>query len=188
MSSIKLSPNASGTGEFTIAAPNSNTNRTLTLPDNTGTILTTGTAGVPVNGPAFSAYATVNQTISGTTSTKVTFGSEDFDTASNFASSRFTPTVAGYYQINANINFNNTASYAYVMLWKNGAVYKTLAYSATSSAYYTTMGGAAVVQMNGSTDYLEVYVYIGTTMNIVPNAGAGENAINFSGALIRSSV
>lgn len=36
MSSIKLSPNASGTGEFTIAAPNSNTNRTLTLPDATG--------------------------------------------------------------------------------------------------------------------------------------------------------
>ena len=40
MSSIKLSPNASGTGEFTIAAPNSNTNRTLTLPDQTGTVLT----------------------------------------------------------------------------------------------------------------------------------------------------
>jgi hypothetical protein len=41
MSSIKLSPNASGTGEFTIAAPNSNTNRTLSLPDQTGTVVTT---------------------------------------------------------------------------------------------------------------------------------------------------
>lgn len=40
MSSIKLSPNASGTGIFTIAAPNSNTDRTLTLPDQTGTVLT----------------------------------------------------------------------------------------------------------------------------------------------------
>lgn len=40
MSSIKLSPNASGTGEFTISAPNSNTNRTLSLPDQTGTVLT----------------------------------------------------------------------------------------------------------------------------------------------------
>lgn len=39
MSSIKLAPNASGTGEFTIAAPNSNTNRTLTLPDATGLVL-----------------------------------------------------------------------------------------------------------------------------------------------------
>lgn len=187
MSLVKIQGNASGTGILTIAAPNTNTDRTLTLPDNTGTILTTGTAGVPVNGPAFSAYATGNQSISGTTSTKVTFGSEDFDTNSNFASSRFTPTVTGYYQINANVNFANTASYAYVMLWKNGAVYKTIAYSATSSSFYTTIGGAAVVYMNGSTDYLEVYVYVGTTMNIVSNAGANENAINFSGALVRSA-
>jgi hypothetical protein len=36
MSKIALTPNASGTGTFTIAAPNSNTNRTLTLPDSTG--------------------------------------------------------------------------------------------------------------------------------------------------------
>jgi hypothetical protein len=43
MSSIKFESNASGTGIFTIASPNSNTNRTLTLPDNTGTILTSAT-------------------------------------------------------------------------------------------------------------------------------------------------
>ena len=40
MSLIKLSGNPSGTGAFTIAAPNSNTDRTLTLPDATGTVVT----------------------------------------------------------------------------------------------------------------------------------------------------
>jgi hypothetical protein len=45
MSKISLAPDASGTGIFTIASPNSNTNRTLTLPDNAGTIITSGTAG-----------------------------------------------------------------------------------------------------------------------------------------------
>ena len=40
MSSIKLSPNASGTAIFTIEAPATSTNRTLTLPDQTGTVLT----------------------------------------------------------------------------------------------------------------------------------------------------
>jgi hypothetical protein len=40
MSKISLSPDASGSGIFTIASPNSNTNRTLTLPDDTGTIVT----------------------------------------------------------------------------------------------------------------------------------------------------
>ena len=37
MSQVKIQGNASGTGAFTIAAPNSNTDRTLTLPDATGT-------------------------------------------------------------------------------------------------------------------------------------------------------
>ena len=41
MSQIKLSPNASGTGVFTISAPNGNTNRTLTLPDKSGTLVDT---------------------------------------------------------------------------------------------------------------------------------------------------
>ena len=41
MSQVKISGNASGTGTLTIAAPNTNTDRTLSLPDNTGTILDT---------------------------------------------------------------------------------------------------------------------------------------------------
>jgi hypothetical protein len=40
MSQVKISGNASGTGIFTIASPNSNSNQTLTLPDSTGTIAT----------------------------------------------------------------------------------------------------------------------------------------------------
>ena len=47
MSKIALSPNASGTGVFTIASPNGNTDRTLTLPDEAGTVLTT--AGIPAS-------------------------------------------------------------------------------------------------------------------------------------------
>ena len=45
MSKVVIQGNASGTGNFTIAAPNSNTDRTLTLPDEAGTVITT--AGVP---------------------------------------------------------------------------------------------------------------------------------------------
>ena len=47
MSKVVIQGNASGTGDFTIAAPNSNTDRTLTLPDEAGTVLTT--AGVPAS-------------------------------------------------------------------------------------------------------------------------------------------
>jgi hypothetical protein len=43
LSKVSITGNASGSGTFTLAAPNSNSDRTLTLPDNTGTIVTTGT-------------------------------------------------------------------------------------------------------------------------------------------------
>jgi hypothetical protein len=44
MSKIALTPNNSGTGTFTIAAPGTNTDRTLTLPDASGTVNTSGSA------------------------------------------------------------------------------------------------------------------------------------------------
>lgn len=52
MSKVAIQGNASGTGTLTIAAPNTNTDRTLTLPDEAGTVLTsasdlTGVTGVP---------------------------------------------------------------------------------------------------------------------------------------------
>ncbi len=46
MSQVKIQGNVSGTGIFTIASPNSNTDRTLTLPDSTGTIALQNGAGV----------------------------------------------------------------------------------------------------------------------------------------------
>ena len=50
MSKISLTPNASGTGTFTIASPDSNTNRTLTLPDADGALLTANGDGSALTG------------------------------------------------------------------------------------------------------------------------------------------
>ena len=47
MSKVAIQGNASGTGTFTIAAPDSNENRTLTLPDEAGTVLTSASS-IPV--------------------------------------------------------------------------------------------------------------------------------------------
>ena len=59
MSKVALSGNASGTGTFTIASPNSNTDRTLTLPDQTGTLLT-GSGAISVNASAPVPSVSVN--------------------------------------------------------------------------------------------------------------------------------
>ncbi len=61
MSKISLTPNASGSANFTIASPATSTDRTLTLPDNTGTILTSASN---TNFPAGSVLQVVNATYS----------------------------------------------------------------------------------------------------------------------------
>jgi hypothetical protein len=70
MSLITLSSNVSGTGTFTIASPNSNTDRTLTLPDNTGTVATAESTLAQFNAsgsaPVYAARAWVNFNGTGT--------------------------------------------------------------------------------------------------------------------------
>jgi hypothetical protein len=106
--------------------------------------------------PAFSAYSTTNQSLTSGVWTKVTYGSEDFDTNSNFASSRFTPTVAGYYQINASAYMGASSGGAdqYLAFYKNGANYKTCVYQVVA---FGLANGSVTLYMNGSTDYVEVY-------------------------------
>jgi hypothetical protein len=58
MSKIALEPNISGTGVFTIKAPNSNTNRTLDLPDVSGVTLVGG-AKVSTGDVAITGYIVV---------------------------------------------------------------------------------------------------------------------------------
>ena len=58
MSIVKVQGNASGTGIFTVASPNSNTDRTLTLPDATGTVQVSGQ-------PVSATTGTFSGTISG---------------------------------------------------------------------------------------------------------------------------
>jgi hypothetical protein len=85
VSLVKISGNASGTGIFTIASPNSNTNRTLTLPDNTGTILTSATTtGFPAG--------SVIQVVSATYSTETNVASTSYTDSGLSAS--ITPTSA----------------------------------------------------------------------------------------------
>jgi hypothetical protein len=70
MSQVKIQGNASGTGIFTVAAPNSNTDRTLTLPDSTGTIATAESTlsqfNVSGSAPVYACRAWVNFNGTGT--------------------------------------------------------------------------------------------------------------------------
>jgi hypothetical protein len=52
MSKVTISGNVSGTGTFTIASPNSNTDRTQSLPDGAGTFVLNGVNSAIVSGTA----------------------------------------------------------------------------------------------------------------------------------------
>ena len=60
MSKIAIEGNASGTGTFTIASPNSNSSRTLSLPDGTGTFVINGINGALVLGTAQNSTSGTN--------------------------------------------------------------------------------------------------------------------------------
>lgn len=120
--------------------------------------LATGVAGT---GPAFSAYQSTAQTFSTGTNTKILFQTEEFDTNNNFASSRFTPTVAGYYQITTSLSIPSASRTNEIGLYiyKNGALHRT-GFDLTATIYIAQTG--CLVYCNGSTDYIEIYVYTAT--------------------------
>lgn len=163
--------------------------------DNTGqlqlqsagtTVMTITSTGVTtqVGAPAFRAYRSGNQTISAAATTKVAFNAETFDTNNNYdptTNYRFTPTVAGYYQVNAIVGFTTGAGQ--LALYKNGSNYQT----GLEVTYNASLGGHIpindLVYLNGSTDYVEIFVYLtsGTTIS------SGETNTSFSAFLARSA-
>lgn len=197
-----LTLNGSVSGQVTIAAPSAAGTNTITLPAATGTVLTTaggqtisGTTTLTtlnattiqvggnqaVNGPAFSYYQSVASSLTSATATKVTYTTSEFDTTGGmYASSRFTPTISGYYQISGGFYVTNaTTCVAY--LYKNGSVYKAGNQTNTNgqAAYISCL-----VYLNGSTDYVEIYGYQAAATQ---NTLTGQQLTYFQGVMVRGT-
>jgi hypothetical protein len=146
--------NGDTSGSITLQVPAAAGAGTVqTLPAATGTVMVSG------NMPAFSAYKTSIQSISSATTTKVTYDTVAFDTNSNFSSSRFTPTVAGYYQINATCYLttsSGTGTNYRTQIYKNGSNHK-VGGTGTTGQSEVQASVSAIVYCNGSTDYIEIY-------------------------------
>jgi hypothetical protein len=142
------------------------------------------------SGPAFSAYrATTAQTFSASTATKIEFNAENFDTDNCFDSTtnyRFTPNKAGKYQISAQVRIesSSTVGRTLIYFYKNGSIFlvpfdTTIPYD----AYEETQ--SILIDMNGTTDYLEVYAQAaGAGLSFIYNTGGRE--CTFTGVWIRS--
>tara|TARA_Y100000592_G_C5289696_1_gene230243 strand:- start:40 stop:624 length:585 start_codon:yes stop_codon:yes gene_type:complete len=153
----------------------------------TGTTLTLGTSGDTIaipsgvtiansgtatgfggnNTPAFFATLSADQSISDTSATKVQINNEIYDTANAYDNSsnyRFTPQTAGKYIIYSGIMINgdsdNDIEVAELYLNKNSTVTAQATFdSSTNYLREVPLSLTFSVDMNGSSDYVEMYVY-----------------------------
>lgn len=147
-------------------------------------------AGNAAAGPVFKMYLSANVTTGLVTGafTKLPMDVAAFDSATSFdaTNKRFQPKVAGYYQVNwlvhsqAAANADNTSA-----LFKNGVQEQNGNYNLPTSTGHTRSGGSAIVYLNGTTDYAEVYYYMGSgTTAIIGSTGFDTS---FSAHLITAS-
>jgi hypothetical protein len=186
---------ASSGGSVELVPTNTASNFTVTVPAATGTMLTTASTAVITqamlstnvagNGPTFRAQKTSEQSpLSISAWNKVTWPVESWDVGPCFdtANSRFQPSVAGYYQINTILELSYGSggpSYWNAAFYKNGAEYGANAIEISDVGSITL---SDMVYMNGSTDYVEVFVRPngGTTVGVYPGTC-------FSASLVRSA-
>jgi len=140
---------------------------------------------LPTNTPSFLAYLTSNTEINDTTMTKVQCDTERFDTDSAYDNStnyRFTPQESGKYFVYGAICFDGTQELyrTTVSIWKNGSNYHTVHNTNPFSSSGYGDGGeiGVVVEMNGSTDYVELYTYVDTS-----NSTTGNLSFNAAGTI-----
>jgi len=122
--------------------------------------------------PAFHAYLGSTQSVGDATTTKVQIDTEILDTDGcydNTTNYRFTPTVAGKYFVYACLNHHGTSGnnvqYGGTYIYKNGGSYASVRNNANGSYPEEAMNVfvSAIVDMNGSTDYLELYTQTNTS-------------------------
>ena len=142
------------------------------------------------NTPAFEATKNALQYgVTLNSDVKITYETEIFDTAGNFASSRFTPTTAGKYFVYCNQRIitqnNSTLVRTILKLYKNGSQYQNVRSDFNLSTNYLRATGnhiSATVDMNGSSDYLEIYGYIENSDTQTTNTGFHQTGGSVFGA------
>ena len=165
---------------LSLTSPSLGTPSSLVLTNATGLPQAGLGTNVVGNGPAVSAYPSSNQTITTNVFTKILFQTEEFDTNSNFASSTFTPTVAGFYQVQVAVGQSTSTTGTQPAIYKNGTIYKRVVCRATDSSAEVV----ALVYCNGSTDYIEGY---GLLSGTTPATTSSSDITFFQACLVRSA-
>ena len=127
--------------------------------------------------PSFSAYQSTLQSIPNSASTKLQFQSKDFDITNAFdavTNYRFQPLVAGYYQIDGSYFLSTGAQAVFISAYKNGVeARRGLQFGGVAGVGQSSCV-SAMIFLNGSTDYVELFA----------NQGSGGAINTISGAAL----
>jgi hypothetical protein len=130
----------------------------------TATSSTAATWQTPSAGGTFPkvlAYQNVGQSITLGAYRKINFDTELFDTNNNFSTvnSRFTPTVQGYYWVYAKASMSGSGAQTLdLAIYKNGVYFAGIDYK-TYNGIQATAHGGLLMEFNGTTDYIEMYLF-----------------------------
>ena len=145
---------------------------TISIPSG-ATFNINGTAGTGIgtNTPAFEAQmGTSAQSVSDATVTKVQFSVENFDTDNCYDHStnyRFTPNVAGKYFVYGLLLARGTGTetgLSRIYIYKNSSIVAVEQFDPSTNRYNNASRNIqAIVDMNGSSDYIEMHGLVDTT-------------------------
>tara|TARA_R110002012_G_scaffold291134_2_gene485435 strand:+ start:1375 stop:1926 length:552 start_codon:yes stop_codon:yes gene_type:complete len=149
-------------------------------------VKTTGVGGA--NTPAFHASLSATASISDATDTKLACNTELYDTDNAYDNStnyRFTPQTAGKYLIYGSMtsteSIDNNMVNVGLMVHKNGSRVDYFGINFRHNYVRTVeISGSTVVDMNGSSDYVELFVFADTDQNS-PTIIGGTNQKCFFG-------
>jgi len=133
--------------------------------------------------PAFQAVASSSQSISNTTDTKLTFGTENYDTDNAFADSKFTVPSgkAGKYLFQVTAALAGTLDTGHNLrtsFYKNGSVVtRTKARWYVSGTNQDAFSMSILIDSLSVADYIEAYIY----QNSGGTAGLTQNEVSISG-------
>ena len=141
---------------------------------NTAMTVSSGGAITLPNQPTFSVIKNANQTITNGQYTKCTWDVESWDVGGGFdlANNKYQPNESGYYSITANLRYDGSSNSTrgIMVLYKNGSPYKRLADHQGTGNEAFNLNGNCLVYLNGSSDYLEVWIYIAASTAVIGNS------------------